>query len=141
MTSARKKHLAFAFVPAAGAALLSLLSLLLLAPSAQAHARTPRADNCTCDVVSHHATKKVVKKAAHKKVGAGVRRKHSAVHRLHRLSHATIRVKNPNLVVAQAPARSAPVVDYVRIIPEQNCNMEPSFAVPTCQARQKAAGQ
>lgn len=138
MTSARKKHLAFAFAPAAGAA---LLSLLLLAPSAQAHVRAPRVDSCTCDVVSHHATKKVAKKAGHSKVVAHMHRKHSAVHRLHRLSHAAIRVKNPELVVAQAPARRAPVVDYVRIIPEQNCNMEPSFAVPACQARQKAAGQ
>lgn len=119
MHIARHKELLRRFSPAAMAA--TLLLALVGTPHA-AHAASSSAVACPPASAAHKAVKHVASK--HRHLG----------HRRHAVAK-----RQPVVVrIAEAPAQGYRVLvsaDYQRIIPEQNCNMEPAWAVPACLQR------
>jgi hypothetical protein len=125
-------------------AVATLFALGLVAPVAQAHnSVSHKGHQCSCDTGARHAVKKGTKagahKAAHKK--AKVHRKKSVIRAWHKKkrSKAYPVARRHGPVDHTRTSTSAPGSGYRRILPEPNCNMEPPFAVPACEARLTAA--
>jgi hypothetical protein len=118
------------------------LALCLALPTAQAHnSASHRGHHCSCDKEASAPSKVGTKKGASQKAKIKAHQKMSTLKSRRKL--ARVHTSIPVRLAPEIPDRfrHSPAPDYIRIIPEPTCNMEPAFAVPSCQARLKAAGQ